>query len=383
VAIKKLKRIPDPLHLPEGYESLPVPLLLYRSEDGAILPNPAFEERFGKGAVDRILSAKPIGLARERPVHPRVLELAGRQEGFLMETDEHLQVPVDLKVSSHGSAAGSVWLVLFEDTSVRSNLQKQLLERHLELEGSYRKLQNLQDALIQSAKLASLGELSSGIAHELNQPLQAIMGFSQELKFVERLSPTGAEFLDDIIQASKKMAEIIKSLRTFAREAGQDLHATSVAHAIEESTRLLRHQLMQSAVNLEIQIEPELPLTRANPIQLEQVFVNLIGNARDALESSDRKDRTLRIEARNTGTEIEVRVSDNGCGMPPEVQERIFDPFFTTKPIGKGTGLGLSITHGILARAGARIRVESVPGAGTCFTIHFPYEHSQTKGETA
>ena len=209
------------------------------------------------------------------------------------------------------------------------------------------------------------------------------MGFSQELKYIEKLSSVGTEYVDDIVSASKKMAEIIKSLRTFARESGQELQATSVGHAIEESTRLLRHTFLQAGVTLELDVEHNLPLTRANPIQLEQVFVNLLSNAKDALESSGAHTPKVSIQARTASDGIVVRVIDNGCGMPPEVRDRIFDPFFTTKPVGKGTGLGLSITHGILSRAGARISVESNPGAGTEFTLFFPIDRSQTEGETA
>jgi C4-dicarboxylate-specific signal transduction histidine kinase len=383
VGVKKLKSLLSPLTLPEGLERLPEPLLLYREGDQTLVPNAEFVRAFGAGSLDRIRNAKAIGLVRERPVHLRALHTAGRQEGFILENDSGERIPVDLKVSSLSSEGGGTWLVLFENTSVRSELQKKLVENHLELQKSYDRLGSLQQALIQSAKLASLGELSSGIAHELNQPLQAILGFSQELKHMNAVQGTGGEFLDDIISASRKMAEIIRSLRTFARDSGEELHPASVAHAIEESARLLRHSLLQSGVELRLEIEPELPLTRANPIQLEQVFVNLISNARDALEGSSAPDPRIRIVARNIGETIEVRVEDNGSGMSEEVRRKIFDPFFTTKPVGKGTGLGLSITHGILARAGAGISVRSEPGRGTEFIIQFPIEPSQTRGETA
>ena len=383
MAIKRLKRIAEPLTLPEGLDVLPIPLLLYRKSDCVLLPNPEFTRVFGADATPRILSARPLGLAQERPVHPSAFETPGRQEGYVLENDRGERISVDLRVTPYGKSPDGTWLVMFEDTGSRVDLQNQLVNQHLELQKSYEQLKSLQQALIQSAKLASLGELASGVAHELNQPLQAIMGFSQELKYIEKLSPVGSEYADDIVSASKKMAEIIKSLRTFARDSGQELQATSVGHAIEESSRLLRHTFLQAGVTLQLDIECDLPLTRANPIQLEQVFVNLLSNAKDALESSGATSPTVSIEARNTSEGIVVRVTDNGCGMPPEVRDRIFDPFFTTKPVGKGTGLGLSITHGILTRAGARISVESSPGTGTRFTLTFPIDHSHTEGETA
>ncbi len=383
MAIKRLKRLAESLVLPEGLEALPVPLLLYRKSDGSLLPNPEFIAVFGANAPARILSARPLGLAQERPVHPSAFETPGRQEGCVLENDRGERISVDLRVTPYGKTSEETWLVMFEDTGPRVDLQNQLVKQHLELQKSYEQLRSLQQALIQSAKLASLGELASGVAHELNQPLQAIMGFSQELKFIEKLSPVGSEYADDIVSASKKMAEIIKSLRTFARDSGQELQATSVGHAIEESSRLLRHTFLQAGVTLELNVESDLPLTHANPIQLEQVFVNLLSNAKDALETSGNPSPKVSIVASTTSEGIRVQVIDNGCGMPPEVRDRIFDPFFTTKPVGKGTGLGLSITHGILSRAGARISVESAPGAGTRFTLLFPIDRSQTEGETA
>lgn len=298
------------------------------------------------------------------------------------------KIPVELKVSAYGKVSDTpaplsqdLYLVMIEDVTPKVELEKQVIQHHFEIQKAYEQLKQTQAALVQTAKLASLGELSSGIAHELNQPLQAIMGFSQELEYLEVLSPTGKEFVTDIISASKKMAEIIRSLRSFAREAGEDLVETSIEHAIREASHLMHHQLMQKGITLEIKECPDLPMVLANPIQLEQVFINLFSNARDAIETAHPGSGTITVTLGFDQEHITVFVKDDGCGMSEATRDKIFDPFFTTKEVGKGTGLGLSITYGILKKLGAETEVKSALNQGTEFCIKFKHnEKLITKG---
>ena len=167
-----------------------------------------------------------------------------------------------------------------------------------ELQKAFDQQKQTQGALIQTAKLASLGEMATGIAHELNQPLQAIMGFSQEMLQLEKFSPTGKEFMEDIVSASRKMAEIIKSLRSFARQSGEEFSQTSVEHVIKESIRLMKYHLMQKGIDIDMQIDSNLPLVEANPIQFEQVLINLLSNARDAIEQVGVKRGKIFFKAR-------------------------------------------------------------------------------------
>ena len=379
MAIKKRLIESTPFLIPDGLSDLPTPILLHQKSSGMIWANPSFETSFGKLTADRFQEKPSLGLIHERPISISRLSMMGRHEGFSLDRTNGTKMPVELKISSYGDESLELFLVLVEDVSSKVELEKQLIQNHFDLQKAYAELTQTQSALVQTAKLASLGELSSGIAHELNQPLQAIMGFSQELEYLEPLSPTGKEFVGDIINASKKMAEIIRSLRSFAREAGEDLCDTSIEHAIREASHLMHHQLMQKGITLEINTVDGLPLIQANPIQLEQIFINLFSNARDAIESAHPGTGKISVTLEGTADFITVFVRDDGCGMSDAVKDKIFDPFFTTKEVGKGTGLGLSITYGILKKLGAETAVKSEVNQGTEFCIRFK-SNTQTKG---
>jgi C4-dicarboxylate-specific signal transduction histidine kinase len=369
--------------LPEGVAFLPFPALLYSPKTGETRANPAFERIFGPCSPERFRGRAQITLIHERPVEESLFSQSGRHEGFALESPSGEKHPVEIRVSPWGPESLTLNLVVFEDVREKQELEKQLIQNHLELKNAFEELKRTQAALTQSAKLASLGELASGIAHELNQPLQAIMGFSQEIAEFEKLSSSGKEFIDDIIHASRKMAEIIKSLRSFAREAGDDQVETSLEHVVREAARLMGHSLMQRGIEIEIHADPALPLLLANPIQLEQVFVNLMGNARDAIEEAHPGRGKISIEISRSGPDLVATVSDDGCGMSEDVRQKIFDPFFTTKEVGKGTGLGLSISWGILKKLGARVDVKSQVGTGTRFEIVFRPLGINQEGEAA
>jgi C4-dicarboxylate-specific signal transduction histidine kinase len=383
VGIKKLRIIPNPFELPEGLESFPMPVLVFHQPSSTLRANAVFEKTFGKAPVTRFRKTPGVSLLRERPIDLSLLTRPGRHDGYVLENEEGTKIPVEIVVSPLNGASTETFVAVIEDVQVRHSLEQQLIRNHMELNNAFQELSRTQAALTQSAKLASLGELSSGIAHELNQPLQAILGFSQELAEFEKLSPNGSEFLQDIIHASKKMAEIIRSLRSFAREAGTETSETSVEHAVREAAKLVSHSLLQKGIRLEISVAPGIPFVLANPIQLEQVFVNLLGNARDAIESAHPGRGLIRISISEKEGNIEVLVSDDGCGMDETTKSRIFDPFFTTKEVGKGTGLGLSITYGILKRIGAGIDVHSEPGHGTEFKLTFRPLGINQEGEVA
>ncbi len=384
MAIKKLKVITPEFTIPEGLDSFPSPLLVYHSPSRTLWANREFEETFGKAPLARFENAAKVSLIRERTIDPGILSSPGRHEGFVLENVSGNKIPVELRVSPLKGSRGETHLSVIENVQEKQNLEQQLIRNHVELKHAFQELSRTQAALTQSAKLASLGELSSGIAHELNQPLQAILGFSQELAEFEKLSPSGTEFVQDIIHASRKMAQIIKSLRSFAREAGEETTETSVEHAVREAAKLMSHSLTQKGIRIEIHAPAGIPLILANPIQLEQVFVNLMSNARDAIEASRPGQGLIRIGISSTPAgEVAVSVSDDGCGMSEEVRSRIFDPFFTTKEVGKGTGLGLSISYGILKKLGAGIEVKSEPGHGTEFKITFRPQGLTQEGEVA
>ena len=380
-AAQKLKVAPHTLLVPEGLYILPTPIILFQKSTQTLWANPAFEKQFGTALMARFQPKENLHLLRERPITVSLFSMLGRHEGFVLDNIRAQKTPVELRVTPYGDASEEMFLVLIEDVTTKQDLEKQLIENHFELQKAFEKLKVTQDALIQSAKLASLGELSSGIAHELNQPLQAIMGFSQELQFVEtNISPSGKEFINDIVNASKKMAEIIRSLRSFAREAGEELCAVAVDAAMKDALKLMHHHFMQKGIEVELQVDSTLPFITANSIQLEQVFINLLSNARDAIEQAGRKHGKIKVEIHHHGDCVQVKVRDNGCGMDEITQQKIFDPFFTTKEVGKGTGLGMSISYGILKKLRAEIEVKSKTGEGTEFEVTLPIDLSKLKG---
>ncbi|MBS1958530.1 MAG: hypothetical protein JST80_03575 [Bdellovibrionales bacterium] len=371
MAVKRLKPQTHTLLVPEGLYALPSPILLYQKTTATVWANPAFEKEFGRATAGRFVPKGHLHLIREKPISLTVLSQAGRHEGFVIETVRGDKTPIELKITHYGDPAEECFIAMIEDVTPKVELEKQLIQNHVELQKAFSELTQAQSALVQSAKLASLGELSSGIAHELNQPLQAIMGFSQELQHLEKLSPAGSEFVADIVGASKKMAEIIRGLRNFARESGEALEQIGVESSVEAAIKLMQHNLMQSGVSVKFQAETGLPFITGNSIQLEQVIINLLSNARDAIVQAERKNGQIEVTLKRKGPFVELVVSDNGCGMTPEVQQKMFDPFFTTKEVGKGTGLGLSISFGILKRFNAETQIQSEVGKGTKFKITF------------
>jgi hypothetical protein len=218
VGIKKLKLATEALRIPEGLESLPLPVVVFHATTQEIWSNQAFVETFGKATLDRFQKKSKLGLIHERPVEYALFSMIGRHEGFILENPKGEKVPVEIRVSPLSGAAAGTYLSIFDEVLAKQNLEKQLIQNHVMLQNAFDELKRTQSALTQSAKLASLGELSSGIAHELNQPLQAIMGFSQEIAEFEKLSPSGTEFVQDIISASKKMAEIIAKNAPFTKD---------------------------------------------------------------------------------------------------------------------------------------------------------------------
>jgi C4-dicarboxylate-specific signal transduction histidine kinase len=349
--------------VPTAYRDFPYPMLLWNEKENDLWTNLAFENSYGTLQKNSLKQTKNVWPIDQRPLTESVFKEPGRHEGFVHPDKSGRLIPVELRVQSIELEYQSVYLVLVDAVEAKVELQRALIEEHL-------KLKKTQAALIQSAKLASLGELSAGIAHELNQPLQAIMGYSQELKSQEKLSPTGMEFLSDMVHAAGKMRDIIKSLRAFARDSGTQVIPTSIQHACEEVQRLMHHSLLQSGVELTIHLTGQ-DLVQANPIQLEQVLVNLIANARDAIAGSGKKDGLIEIKSTLKKGEVCLTVSDNGDGMSPDVLAKIFDPYFTTKEVGKGSGMGLSLSHGLITSWGARHEVQSQIGKGTQFHIYF------------
>ena len=225
--------------------------------------------------------------------------------------------------------------------------------------------------LMQQEKLAAVGQLVSGVAHELNNPLASVMAFAQLLLAAPPGAPHDRRAIEAINQESKRAAKIVANLLTFARQHQPERAVTDLNRVIEDTVELRRYALRIAQVEVETKLDPQLPMTWADPFQLQQVVLNLLTNAEHAL-SGWGGERRVTLTTSQTGDGLIVGVADSGPGIAPEHLPRIFNPFFTTKPVGEGTGLGLSISDGIVREHGGRIRVASEPGCGAAFYIELP-----------
>jgi two-component system NtrC family sensor kinase len=246
---------------------------------------------------------------------------------------------------------------------------------------------NMEKQLTQSEKLSSIGLLAAGVAHEVNTPLAVISSYTQMLQKqmrgddsnMARLQPV----LEKITQQTFRASEIVNGLLNFARMGSVDFARVDVNTMLRDTALLLEHQLRSGRIAVKMDLAADLPPISGNLGKLQQVTVNLIMNAKDALQ--DKGSGTVKISTERTLRGVEIRVEDDGPGMPPEVLGKIYDPFFTTKSNPKegqrkGTGLGLAVTYGIVQEHGGTIGVESTVGEGTVFRLSFPaIENERTK----
>jgi C4-dicarboxylate-specific signal transduction histidine kinase len=254
-----------------------------------------------------------------------------------------------------------------------------LRETTQEMERREQELRDKQEQLVQAGKLATLGELTTGVAHELNNPLNNIglfIGNATDQLRLGLIDPERIEHeLEKALEQVRKATSIISHLRTFGRAAPVSVERVDVDEVIERSLSLMQEQLRLRGIEVELDLCLDELIVLGNAIQLEQVFINLLTNARDALEEAAEK--TIRIATASDGKEIRIAFADTGCGIAADIEQRIFDPFFTTKEVGTGTGLGLSITYSIVKEHGGEITVNGEPGGGARFVITLPVSNEE------
>lgn len=242
------------------------------------------------------------------------------------------------------------------------------------LQRQYTELQETQQQLAQAGKLASIGELTGGMAHEINTPVTSILALASHLsegRHSASLAPSQRQSLEVIVQQSQRVAKIVGNLLAFSRQSRMELSQVDVGEVLDTALTLIQHRVKNGDIRLVREIDPALPQILGDAGRLTEVFVNLLNNAIDSMPVGG----TISVRALGTtenGGGIRVEVTDTGCGIPAESLNRIFDPFFTTKEPGKGTGLGLSISHGIVKDHGGKIWTYSQVGAGTKFTVVLP-----------
>lgn len=230
----------------------------------------------------------------------------------------------------------------------------------------------LQMQLQHVERLAFVGELSAGIAHELNEPLGRILGFAQLIKKTGGLNDQQNEDIERIVKASLYTREIIKKLMIFSRQMPRQITTVNLNETVSNILYFIDVRFISRNVNIIHRLDEDLPLIQADEVQMSQVLVNLITNAIHAMPGGG----DLVIATKRKGNGVSLSVRDTGEGMNPEVRRKIFEPFFTTKPVGQGTGLGLSVVQGIVVAHNGRIVVNSQPGKGTRIEVLLPLKQS-------
>jgi hypothetical protein len=226
----------------------------------------------------------------------------------------------------------------------------------------------LEQRLVQADKLSSIGLLAAGVAHEVNTPLAVISTYAQMLAKQVAEDSQKSLILEKIAKQTFRASEIVNSLLNFSRTSTTSYGGVSMNKIVQETLSLLEHQLVKAGIQVKTDLDPELPLVNGNGGKLQQVFLNLFLNARDAMGTGG----TLEVRSWAEGLGARVEVSDTGHGIAPENLHRIYDPFFTTKGAKKGTGLGLSVTYGIIQEHGGSIEVSNRRGGGATFRVELP-----------
>jgi PAS domain S-box-containing protein len=305
---------------------------------GAVLGR-SLDDVFPAAFLEGLRGSLVLG-EREEIAHIYKLHLPGSDGKSLM-------VNVSVAPFQIGSGERCGTVLILEDVTARVRLEEQL--QH-------------------SEKMASIGLLAAGVAHEVNTPLTGISSYTQMLR--EQVGPADAksELLEKIEKQAFRAAKIINSLLNFSRAGRPEPESLDINKLVLDVLSLLEHQLEKSRIKVRKELALELPLVRGNENRLQQVFFNLILNARDAMPHGG----WLTLATQADDDTVIVEVKDTGTGIKREHIKRIYDPFFTTKGIGRGTGLGLSVSYGILQEHGGGIFVDSVPGKGTTFQVALP-----------
>jgi signal transduction histidine kinase len=324
-----------------------------------------FRSTQGMVAVPFVLGGKLIGVASlGRKANLRRYR-AGEVQ-FLTQ----LKIPVTIAFSN-SMQYENISELYTQVRKMSEELKRWNVELERRVEERTRELVRTQEQLIQAEKLATLGTLAGGVAHEINNPLTAVLTNAQILKMTATDGGT-KESLDLIEEGAKRCQGIVQKLMKYARKTVEEAPHKDVdlRDVVKGTCALLGFQLQQENITVEMKLG-EVPPVKGIAGELEQVLTNLLVNARDAIHAAKVKGK-ITVETRQTSDAVELVVTDNGAGISRENQKKIFDPFFTTKDVGSGTGLGLAVSFGILKRHSATISVQSSPGKGATFVVCFP-----------
>jgi two-component system NtrC family sensor kinase len=325
--------------------------------------------------VQQIQQARATLLSGSAPSLPEAFREAQRAEGFLISKIAVLRAKdrvagflvIGCREIREFSAAELNLLSAVGNQVAVAMDKSLLLEQTRE---AYESLRHTQEQLLQSEKMAAVGQLISGVAHELNNPLTAILGYSQLLQTEDLGAERSASYIDKLHKQALRTHHIVQNLLSFARQRKPERAPVNLNQIIEDTLVLREYDMKLNNIHVHREFDPRLPVTGGDFHQLQQVFLNILNNAVDAVREKDgRGDIWIRTEA--LGNRLRIEITDSGSGV--QHPHRIFDPFYTTKPVGKGTGLGLSICYGIVKEHGGEIQVRNSPPRGATFTILLPH----------
>src|SRR5437867_3761301 len=351
-----------------------------RRKDGALLSamESSFATRNAEGKIERyqgfLLDITEKKRAEEE-IRRRNRELNALNAMAVIATqsfdlDEILNLTLRQVISLLGAETGSIYLSDSDEKTFRRQLSTTIEEVRLYEETcrAYEDLRHAQEQLLQSEKMSAIGQLIAGVAHELNNPLTAILGYAQLLES-EGLGERAADFVGKLFKQAQRTHRVVQNLLSFARQRKPEKQQVDVRKVLQETLALRDYDLRVNNIKLEQQVDPDLPAVTADPHQLEQVFLNIINNAVDAMLEAG-KGGSLKVRMSAKDGDVLAEFQDSGPGI--KEPGKIFDPFYTTKDVGKGTGLGLSICYGIVQEHGGDITARNCPDGGAIVEVRFP-----------
>ena len=345
--------------------------------------NKPAEEMFGYS--EAAAAGRPIGMLLPQespaifgadPAQALAKEDALRGTGERIESvgrsEDGKEFPVEVSFSSYLTDGKLTFTVMIRDITARKRLE---VERQLyikRLRDALEKLQKSQEMIVRAEKLSSLGTLAAGAAHEILNPANIIGLHAQRMQWENPDESPARKTADVIVRNVARITRICENLRRFSRDNPVHIEPVDLDKVVADSLEAFSHEFRLLSIQAEVELGGENHLVKGDRNQLQQVLVNIIKNAVDAMPGGGRLSVGLREVPEDQDRWWEIRVADTGKGIPPDVLARIFDPFFTTKPEDKGTGLGLSVSHGIIESHGGKIWAESDPGGGAAFFIRLP-----------
>ena len=347
----------------------------YRSEYARTFPKVSVQPELVqhiKAVRAKFLSAQGLPLP---PIFRAVQQKEGIASSFLVILWSKDRVTGVLAVGSRAPrdfSPADINLLIAVGSQIANAVDRTVL--YEETRQAYDNLRRTQEQLLHSEKMAAVGQLISGVAHELNNPLTAILGYSQLLTASADVGPQGVEYTDKLYKQAQRTHRIVQNLLSFARQHKPERISVQMNQILEDTLALRDYDLRMKNIRVHLELAHDLPMTAADPHQLQQVFLNMVNNAVDAvLDNSLDGDIWVRTAVRDKRLIVEFADSGPGVREP----SRVFDPFYTTKPVGKGTGLGLSICYGIITEHGGTIRVRYLQPRGASFSIELPFQAAE------